>query len=575
MDDATSPDTEFVNAADYLVRAADALPARRAVVCPAGRDGYGRVTYAHLTFSQLDRESDLIAHGLGEAGISRGTRTILMVRPGIEFFGIIFALFKLGAVPVVVDPGMGIRRMLACYRSTRPQAFIGIPLAHAARVVFRKYFRSIRTRATVGRRWFWGGPTLRGMLARNLPPFERARTRADEPAAILFTTGSTGPAKGAVYTHGNFDAQLKQIRSHLDLEEGEIDLSTFPLFALFYPALGVTAVIPRMDPTRPARANPERIIAEIENQGVTNMFASPALLQRLAAHGKAKGVRLPTLKRVICAGAPVPPRTVEAFCGLLAEGAELHTPYGATEAVPVASILGSEILAETRALTDQGYGICVGRPINALPLAIIAVSDEPIRCWSPELLLPQGEIGEIAVKGGLVSRQYFENPQADALAKIPDGTEVWHRMGDLGWMDRKGRVWFCGRKSHRVITPDGTLYTIPCESIFNRHPAVARSALVGIGPPPRQVPVICIELEAGQPRRNRRKIKAELLELGQAHAITAAIRVVLFHPSFPVDIRHNAKIFREQLADWSRKKVRPADLRRLRRTEPPDVQTDT
>ncbi len=571
MDDATSPEPDFVNVADYLVRAADDLPAQRAVISPAGRDGYGRVTYAHLTFRQLDREADLIAHGLSAAGITRGTRTILMVRPSLEFFGIIFALFKIGAVPVVVDPGMGIRRMLACYRSTRPQAFIGIPLAHAVRVLFRKHFRSVRTRVTVGRRWFWGGPTLRQMRARTLPPFEPARTRAEEPAAILFTTGSTGPAKGAVYTHGNFDAQLKQIRSHLDFADGEIDLSTFPLFALFYPALGVTAVIPRMDPTRPARANPERIIEEIENQGVTNMFASPALLQRLAAYGRAKGLRLPTLKRVICAGAPVQPRTVEAFSELLAEGAQVHTPYGATEAVPVASVLGSDILAETRQLTDQGYGICVGHPINAIPVAIIAVSDDPIRRWSQELVLPQGEIGEIAVKGGLVSRQYFENPQADALAKIPDGTELWHRMGDLGWMDRKGRIWFCGRKGHRVITPGGTLYTIPCESIFNRHPAVARSALVGIGAPPRQVPVICIEFEAGVPRRSRRKLKTELLELGQAHAITAAIRIVLFRRSFPVDIRHNAKIFREQLADWARRKVRPADLRRLRQTEPPDA----
>lgn len=568
MDDTIRPETESVNVADYLVRAAEAIPARRAVVAPAGCDRYGRTTYAHLTFRQLDRACDLAAHGLSETGIGRGTRTILMVRPGIEFVVVMFALFKLGAVPVVVDPGMGIRRMLACYRSTRPQAFVGIPLAHAVRVLFRKYFRSVRARVTVGRRWFWGGPTLRWMLARTLPPFEPARTRPEEPAAILFTTGSTGPAKGAVYTHGNFDAQLLQIRRHLDFADGEIDLSTFPLFALFYPALGVTAVIPRMDPTRPARANPQRIIEAIEDQGVTNMFASPALLQRLAAYGLAKGLKLPSLKRVICAGAPVQPRTVEAFSSLLAEGAELHTPYGATEAVPIASILGSEILAETRALTDQGYGICVGRAINDIPIAVIAVSDEPIPRWSPELLLPQGEIGEIAVKGGLVSRRYFENPQADSLAKIPEGDAVWHRMGDLGWMDRKGRLWFCGRKSHRVITPAGTLYTIPCESIFNQHPAVARSALVGVGPRPHQVPVICIEPKEGRPRRSRRRLRTELIELAQAHEITRAIGIVLFHRSFPVDIRHNAKIFREQLADWARKKVRPADLRRLRPARP-------
>jgi acyl-CoA synthetase (AMP-forming)/AMP-acid ligase II len=569
MDD--SPRSEAINVADRLAHTARTRPMRRAVVCPAGRDRCGRVAYAHLTFGQLDRESDAVAHGLQASGIARGTRTILMVRPSIEFFVVIFALFKLGAVPVVVDPGMGIRRLLACYRSTRPQAFIGIPLAHAVRVLFGKHFRTVRTRITVGRRWFWGGPTLQQLRSRTLPPFERARTRPDEPAAILFTTGSTGPAKGAVYTHGNFDAQLTQIQRHLDFDADEIDLSTFPLFALFYPALGVTAVIPDMDPTRPARANPERIIEAVENQGVTNMFASPALLQRLGAYGRGKGLKLTSLKRVMCAGAPVPPSAIALFSELLAEGARVETPYGATEAVPITSITADEILSETRQLTDQGFGICVGRPINAIPVRIIAVSDEPIRRWSQELVLPQGEIGEIAVQGALVSRHYFENAAADSLAKIPDNGEVWHRMGDLGWIDRKGRIWFCGRKSHRVITSGGTLYTIPCESIFNRHPAVRRSALVGVGPQPHQVPVICIELARNQRGRSRRTLKTELLELAQEHEITRSIRVVLFHRSFPVDVRHNAKIFREPLAAWARKKVKPADLRRLRETERSDA----
>jgi acyl-CoA synthetase (AMP-forming)/AMP-acid ligase II len=570
MDDTPRPSTDRINVADYLAEAARTRPLRRAVVCPAGRDRTGRVAYAHLTFQQLDRESDLAAHGLKEFGIARGTRTILMVRPSIEFFVVVFALFKLGAVPVVVDPGMGLRRLLTCYRSTRPQAFIGIPPAHALRVLFRKHFRSVRTRVTVGRRWFWGGPTLRQLCARTLPPFEPAATRSDDPAAILFTTGSTGPAKGVVYTHGNFDAQLQQIRHHLAFGAEEVDLSTFPLFALFYPALGVTAVIPQMDPTRPARANPERIVEAIENQGVSNMFASPALLGRLAAYGRTKGLRLPSLKRVICAGAPVPPRAIEHFSDLLSEGARLETPYGATEAVPIASIAAEEILSETRQLTDQGYGICVGRPINEIAVRIIALSDEPILRWSEELVRPQGEIGEIAVRGGLVSRHYFENAAADRLAKIPDDGGVWHRMGDLGWIDRKGRIWFCGRKSQRVITPGETLYTIPCESIFNRHPAVFRSALVGVGPPPHQVPVICIELAAEQRRRRRKTLRAELLELGQGQELTRRIRIVLFRRSFPVDIRHNAKIFREQLADWARKKISPADLRRLRTTEPID-----
>ena len=560
MSDPADNDSVHVNVASHLRRAAQIQPFKRAVVCPAGRDRCSRVIYAQITFQQLDRESDRIAHGLQCAGIGRGVRTILMVRPSIEFFELIFAVFKVGAVPVVVDPGMGVRRMLTCFRSTRPQALIGVPLAHAVRTVFASYFKTVKVWVTVGRRWFWGGHTLKKLRRPAWKPFEAARTARDDTAAILFTTGSTGPAKGAVYTHGNFDAQLKQIAAHLDFGPDEIDLSTFPLFALFYPALGVTAVVPDMDPTRPAQANPALIFEAINDQGVTNMFASPALLERVGSYGRTRGIVLASVKRVISAGAPVPARTIELFASLLPEGADIHTPYGATEAVPVVSIRGSEILSETRQLTDKGYGICVGRPINDIPVRIIAISDDPIRRWKEQLVVPPGEIGEIVVKGDLVSRGYFDNPLADSLAKIPDNGGFWHRMGDLGWMDKKGRIWFCGRKSHRVVTSRETLYTIPCESIFNTHPLVRRSALVGIGPPNHRVPVVCIELKKGKGRIHRRTVRTELLELAARNDMTRDIRTILFHDSFPVDIRHNAKIFRERLAVWAARRLKPAPL---------------
>jgi acyl-CoA synthetase (AMP-forming)/AMP-acid ligase II len=258
-------------------------------------------------------------------------------------------------------------------------------------------------------------------------------------------------------------------------------------------------------------------------------------------------------------------RTIELFQPLLPEGADIHTPYGATEAVPIASICGAEILSETRQLTDKGYGICIGRPINDIPIRIITIRDDPIPSWKDEWVVPQGEIGEIAVRGELVSRSYFENPLADSLAKIPDGSGFWHRMGDLGWMDKKGRIWFCGRKSHRVITMSGTLYTIPCESIFNTHPLVYRSALVGIGPPNHQTPAICIELKKTKKRINRKTVKEELLDLASQNDLTRDIKIVLFHDSFPVDIRHNAKIFREKLTVWAARQVKPAGKRPRRR----------
>lgn len=549
-------DNAGVNVSSYLTRTAKHQPYQRAVVYPAGLDRQGRVTYAHLTFLQLDRESDCLAHGLFRAGISRGTRTILMVKPSLEFFALVFAMFKCGSVPVVVDPGMGIRRMLDCFRQSRPTAFIGIPPAHVVRTLYPKYFQTVKTWVTVGRRWFWGGLTLNRIRQITWKRFAAVKTRRDDTAAILFTTGSTGPAKGAVYTHGNFDAQIRHIRTRFEIQPGEIDLPTFPLYALFDPALGMTAVIPDMDPTRPGSVDPQKIIMAVLDHGVTNLPASPALLHRVGSYGKRLGIKLPSLKRVITTGAPISPANIEQFASMLVGDAQIHPGYGATEAMPVASIGSHEILAETRKYTEQGYGVCVGRPVEDIEVRIIKISDAAIPEWSEELAAKAGDVGEITVKGAVVTRQYFERLDADRLAKIRDGNEIWHRMGDLGWMDTKGRIWFCGRKSHRVVAETKTLFTIPCEAIFNNHPRVFRSALVGVGPRHHQKPVICIELNKSDDGKSRKHLRDELLKIAAANDLTKSIETVLFHKGFPVDIRHNSKIFREKLADWAEKKLK-------------------
>jgi olefin beta-lactone synthetase len=542
------------NVASFLKRMARVQPYKKAVICPFGRDRSGHAAYTHLTFEQLDRESDHLAWGLESAGITRGSRTVLMVRPGLDFFTLTFALFKVGAVPVVVDPGMGIRRMVDCFRQSGPSAFIGIAAAHVLRVLFPRFFGSVKNWVTVGRRWFPGGHRLEKLGRARRSPFPMAPTTRDETAAILFTTGSTGPAKGVVYSHGIFAAQIAAIKTHFLMSTGEIDLPTFPLFALFDPALGMTAVIPDMDPTRPALVNPVNIIAAINDHGVTNMFASPALLHRVGRYGRENGVKLPSLKRVITAGAPIMPANIEQFAGLLSAEAEIHTGYGATEAMPVAAIEGREILNETRHQSENGCGICVGRPLSGVAVRIIAIDDGPIAGGAEAVATANGAVGEIIVKGAQVTRRYFENTQADALSKIRAADGLWHRMGDLGRLDPDGRLWFYGRKSHRVVTSGGTLFTIACEAIFNTHPLVYRSALVGVGSAPNQKPVICIELEPGQKDVDRMALTRELLDLAKRSRLTRTIETVLYRNEFPVDIRHNAKIFREQLAQWAEKK---------------------
>jgi acyl-CoA synthetase (AMP-forming)/AMP-acid ligase II len=371
-------------------------------------------------------------------------------------------------------------------------------------------------------------------------------------AAILFTSGSTGVAKGVIYTHAIFAAQVEQLQRVYQIHPGEVDLPTFPLFGLFGPALGVTSVLPEMDATRPALVDPLRILDAIRWFGVTNLFGSPALLRRVGG-GAGPGEHLPTLRRVISAGAPVPPAVVERFCELLPAGTQVYTPYGATEALPVASIGSEEILRETGARTAEGAGICVGLPVEGITVRVIRISDEPIPTWSDDLVLPTGQIGEIVVQGRVVTASYHNRPESTALAKIQDPSRggFWHRMGDVGYLDERGRIWFCGRKSQRVITPAGTLFTIPCEGVFNAHPGVLRSALVGVKRNGVVEPVLCVERTPEGVALAEEQLKRELLTLGNAHEHTRAIRHILFHPSFPVDIRHNAKIFREKLAVWA------------------------
>ncbi|MCK5542437.1 MAG: AMP-binding protein [Desulfobacterales bacterium] len=547
--------SNFVNISQGLKESSEKFPHKRAVVYPAGRDKNGRVTYSQITFKQLEKGSDEIAFGLENAGIMRGTRTILMVTPSIEFFYIIFAMVKIGAVPVVVDPGMGIKRMLSCLEQSKPEAFIGIEKAHVLRKLSPRYFKSIKTWVTIGKRWFWGGHTLKSIWKKRDEKYRVAKTTKNETAAIVFTTGSTGPAKGVIYTHGNFNALIKQLKDHFKVEGDEIDLPTFPLFALYDPALSMTAVIPDMDPTKPAEANPEKLIEAIENHGVTNMFASPALLHRLGKYGKENNIKLPTLRRVISAGAPVSPENIKQFSTMLNDNAHIHTPYGATEAVSIISIESDEILTVTKELSEKGYGLCVGRPILDTIVQIIKITDDPISQLRDIHILKEQEVGEIIVKGPLVTEHYFENRKADLFAKIPDSSgEIWHRMGDVAWKDKDGRIWFCGRKNHRVEANGETMFTIPCEAIFNNHEKVYRSALVGVGEKGNQIPVIFVEPFSDIAVKD--EFFNDLTRLAESFSHTKKIKHFFIEKAFPVDIRHNSKIFREKLAVKAKKLIK-------------------
>ena len=549
------------NIADRLRISAAMVPNQRAVVFPETRDAAGRVAWTHMTFQQLDAEVDAIARGLIELGVRAGHRIVLMVRPSIEFIALTFGIMRAGACCTLIDPGMGKLSVLRCLDAVNPDGFVAITPVHVVRRLMPWRFRNARFNVIVGPRTRrLGCESYRQLVVRGRrSAVSMPATKAKDSAAIIFTSGSTGPPKGVHYEHGMFNAQVDLIRDRYQIQPGEVDLPGFPLFSLFNLAMQVTSVIPDMDPTRPAAVIPERIVEAIESQNVTQAYGSPALWNRVGRYCEERTITLPTLRRILSAGAPVPNHVLQRMTNALNASADFFTPYGATECLPVASISAREVLKESAALTAIGKGTCVGHVFDTMRVRIIEASSDVLPEISNTVSLANGQIGEIIVSGPVATREYFQRPDATELAKIKDGDSFWHRMGDVGYFDDTGRLWFCGRKAHIVSTLTGPMYSVCCEAIFNNHPAIYRCALVGIGAKGKQIPVIVAEPESGKfpaSERDRLQLRDELLHLGAQNPLTSNISRMLFHHSLPVDTRHNVKINRELLAAWATRQAR-------------------
>ena len=515
-----------------LAERARAGPDRVALALPWGA-GFRTTTYG-----RLDARVDAVAAGLLHAGVRPGMRTALLVPPTEDFFALAFALLRLRAVPVLVDPGIGRDSVKDCLAEAAPVAFLGSAKAQLARRALG-WAPTARLLVTAGVAPVPGTRSLRRVETdgRWRLPFVAPPRPARSAAAILFTSGSTGPPKGVLHGEQQLLAQADLIATLYDLGPQDVSLSTFPPFALFGPVLGMTTVVPRMDATRPAQVVPRRVVDAANRFGATVMFGSPALLDTVSRAGG----RMPTLRRVISAGAPVPRTVQRRTLRMLAAGSQIHTPYGATEALPVATIGSDELL------TLPEDGICVGRPVPGVDVVLVVVTDDEMPVLTDDLLIRRpGQVGEVLVRGPVVSPAYAERPAATAAAKVDWDGQVAHRMGDLASWDEQGRLWFAGRKAHVVQTAGGPMYSVPCEEVFNQHPDVRRCALVGVGPADRRTPVLVVELENGVTGS-----AGALLEVGRAHQRTASIGRVLFHPHLPVDIRHNSKIDRAALAVWA------------------------
>ena len=505
-----------------------------------------------LTYEQLAVLIQCFTSGLQACGTAPGMAVALLTRPSVDFFALAFALLKVGVVPIILDPAIGLKKIGECLAEAKPDIFIGNALTHAMRVIFGWGKKSAKHNLTI--------QSVKGRRSKvTVPPSSfNVHSPSSTPAAIIYTSGSTGNPKGVRFTHENFAAQLNMLVETFNISPNEIDLPAFPLYALIDVLLGVTSIIPDITFPVPRKTDPEKVITAIQKFNVTNMFASPVVLDILSKFWSAgacsrdsqqQAVGLQSLKRVITAGAPATIQLQEDFRKLLKDETDLFGVYGATEVLPIAKVESREIF-NSRDKTAKGAGICLGRPVGGVKVRIIEISESAIRRWRDSLEVKPNVVGEITVQGGAVTESYIEREEANQLSKIQHGDGIIHRMGDVGYFDEEGQLWYCGRKSQRVFTKDGVLFTEQIEGIFNVHPLVYCTAMVGVD----KEPVLWVELKTGV-WANKDKIMRELTELAKEHPQASKIKVFLFMKKFPTDVRHNSKIIREKLATLAKKRL--------------------
>lgn len=552
---------DIFNLADLIGSVAAADPGRISVIEPDGRDpSAGARVYRRYTYEQLSRDAESVAVGLREIGVAERTRTVFMAPPSYRACVIGAALTRVGATTIWIDPAVGYRNVGERLRRLEPEAFVGIPLAHLGRVVFGWGSRTAQTLITTSRWQIPGTHTIESLARRAPDAPAPPAVSPDDPVAILYTTGSTGPAKPVLYLHRNFSNVYRTVHRSWRFAERAappVDLAAFPAFGFIALSAGGTVVVPPIDFARqgPADADPEAMLEVINDCGVTSMFASPALLDRIARDAARRGVETPTLTRVIGGGAPITASMVKPLLEMLGDGGEVSANYGATEALPATELGARECLDETWPKTEAGAGICVGRPFEGVDIAIIPIVESPIASIEEVTPLGTGEIGEIAIRGAHVSPAYAGDEKNTRWHKIADGGGLWHRVGDAGYLDDRGRLWVCGRVSQRVETAAGPLFPLQVEPVVNAHPAVRRSGLVGVA----GEPIICVELEAEFGAGDRDRIRDQLLAL----AAPSGVETVLFRRRLPVDPRHNSKIARDALARWAARRLAHPRWQRL------------
>lgn len=513
-----------------------------------------------LSWLELEQNIAALATGLRHAGVRKGSRVSLMIPPGVDLTVVLYACLRLGAVVVVADAGLGIRGLSRAVKGATPDFLIGTDKALAAASLLGWPGQRISVRdLPAARRRLLAVETSLSTLARRgkLQSVTAAAPQdpdPDAPAAVLFTSGSTGPAKGVLYTQRRLAAMRDAVAATLGIRPGARLVAGFAPFALLGPALGAVSVTPAMDVTAPRTLTARALAEAAAAIDATVVFASPAALRNVletrSGLSRAGQQALGRVELLLSAGAPVA-ESLLADVQQLLPGASLHTPYGMTEALPVTDISFEEIRAAAAdaaaGMAGAGNGVCVGQPVHGAKVAVIPLAADGTAPGNRPVREP-GVTGEILVSAPHVKESY---DRLWLTQRESARTAGWHRTGDVGHFDEAGRLWVEGRLGHVVTAPDGVVTPVGAEQAIERLDGVGPAAVVGVGPSGTQAVVAVVETVP--PARRAGPAAPELAARVRKAARKAGANVsaVLVVSAQPTDIRHNAKIDRSRLSLWA------------------------
>ncbi len=553
---ATSPSAHRGRGGDDASRLWSALERRSdddaVAVAEMDPDGSARIARS-VSFVELARRVDVVAGRLAAAGVEPGNRVAPLIPPGIDLVELVYACWRVGAVVVAADAALGVRGIARALRGARPDYIVsdwrGLTLARGLNLSGKAL--SLTTLPRTAARPLRVQASLAEPIEVGPAHEPRWATGPDDLAAVVFTSGSTGPSKGVIYRHRQLEAQRDALVATYRIGQGDRLVAAFAPFAIFGPALGVTSVVPAMDVSSPGTLDAHGFANAADSIGATIAFASPAALSNIVATTEGLDPRqeaaLAQLRAVACAGAPVSPDMLRSV-GRHFVGAEIHTPYGMTEVMPVTNVTLDEINA-----AGPGNGVCVGPAIEGVELAVSAIDGSGRSTW--DFAEQAGVTGEICVRAAHASDGY------DALWATQNSARRagWHRTGDVGHLDEAGRLWIEGRMSHLVLSSDGPLTPVGIEHRAERAAGVKQAAAVGVGPAGTQQLVLVVATT--EPTTD--VVADEQLAEAVRAVIPTDVAAVLTTGKLPVDRRHNSKIERLRIAAWAESVLAGGRVRRL------------